>query len=1344
MLRKFSKALFGDPVQKEIDEYAAVAAQVNDLERTYEALSNEALRAKTDEFKARLAQGETLDAMLVEAFATVREASKRTIGLRHYDIQLIGGQALHHGKIVEMRTGEGKTLVATLPIYLNALSGRGVHLVTVNDFLARTQARLMAQVYHLLGLQVGVLQMAARTENGRKAFVVDLNKTSSQEDQHQLVLVDRKKAYDADITYGTNAEYGFDYLRDNMTNTLESRVQRGHHYAIIDEVDNVLIDEARTPLIISGRSMESMDDYTAMAQVVRQLNEEDYEISERDRNVTLTEIGEAHVEELLNRSLGDPERPEDITPEQAQLLGFLEQALRAQFLYKRNKDYLVQGGKVIIVDEFTGRLMPGRRWSGGLHQAVEAKEGVQIEPESVTYATITLQNFFRMYEKLAGMTGTAVTEEEEFDNIYKLGVLPLPSNLEYEAGKPDSDLEIAEARDELNYKYTYYRYKSDPEGKAVFFKRKDYPDVIFRTQEAKLRAIIREIIALHAVGRPLLVGTASVENSDLIANLLRAENLRNLCQIWVIRQAWMQQNEIEMVDRIVPELEPFNRPLKEIQPRELREMSRTLGIANNPAQEDNLPLLMKELGLEMHYRERVVQIIQGGVPNQVLNARIHDQEGMVIARAGAFGAVTIATNMAGRGVDIKLGGEIPENVYADVVRLLRKQGVDGVYELTHDEMRTALSKLDPADFGIYAESAQFFLDSMEGDERVRELGGLHVIGSERHEARRIDNQLRGRSARQGDPGSSRFFLSMEDDLMRIFGGQQAESLLNRLRMDANIPIEMGMIGKLVEQSQTRVEGANFDMRKHLLEYDDVLNDQRKRIYEQRDRVFTKPNLTEDVLVMLETEMRDRVPRALTDEEGPWRLLSFLSQIQPTITTEAWVYPSFSLSLLVDRLNKALDGKGQSYAVLKQELLAIAEDSLKAEADHQQAALAKLVDDTAARYEAQREERLEALDTFFDNLDEREDLQSAAAATLLAELEELLHMRLRLSNSQTQQLITEPENARDEITAQLDKYLQNVFMRRLTGALNRRLGDVELAADESGEMDFDTMLASIQQSALDTFNQHAERLLGESGAVARDCDQLFSRLAEESFTERGLVTYLLMMRTGQRMSFDSRSHKRVTQQYTRMQYAFLSAQMIADTDAENLTNKVLTHLTRGIEVQERIWGRVEWTQFVQAQAVLAQMDKRRRAALQEHFGEEWFQAHAGMQVGEFGEEEAEQIEAVLGKFLLNEVYRRLLLGAITDEWVDYLTKMEALRVQVMMESYGQRNPLLAYKNQAIDLFRTLLSDIRMRVISNMFSARPVRGQAAAVERPAVQASQPAQKIQPQTQKQPSGRRRHKKR
>ncbi len=449
MLQKFVKTFGGDPNRREIEKTTDLVEQINALEPEFEALSDEALRAKTDEFRARLLATElegieeekerqeiekaVLDEILPEAFAAVREAAKRTIGQRHYDVQLIGGIVLHQGKIAEMRTGEGKTLVATLPLYLNALTGRGVHLVTVNDYLARRDARWMGAIYHFLGLSVGILQMAAATENGKKAFLYDPEKESPHEDQDEMRLVDRVEAYAADITYGTNSEFGFDYLRDNMVYRLEDKVQRGHHYAIVDEVDNVLIDEARTPLIISGPASGDVEWYGKMAVLVRQLKPEDYEVSEKDRSVALTEIGTAHVEQLLGQPLRDPDRPEDVTPEQAHLLGFLEQALRAQHLFKRNKDYLVQGGKVLIVDEFTGRLMPGRRWSDGLHQAVEAKEGVRVEPENVTYATITLQNYFRMYTKLAGMTGTALTEAEEFDKIYKLAVLPIPTNLEYQA-----------------------------------------------------------------------------------------------------------------------------------------------------------------------------------------------------------------------------------------------------------------------------------------------------------------------------------------------------------------------------------------------------------------------------------------------------------------------------------------------------------------------------------------------------------------------------------------------------------------------------------------------------------------------------------------------------------------------------------------------------------------------------------------------------------------------------------------------------------------------------------------------------------------------------------------------
>ncbi|MEO8356723.1 MAG: hypothetical protein ABI621_12475, partial [Chloroflexota bacterium] len=553
MLKNFVKIFGGDPNKKTIEQYSGIAQLINSLEPQFESLSDEALRAKTDEFRTRLAdsvgdlegldegeqfkaQQEALEEILPETFAVVREASKRTIGLRHFDVQLIGGVALHRGSIAEMRTGEGKTLVATLPIYLNALLNKGIHLITVNDYLARRDARWMAPIFQMLGLSVGVLQMAAATENGKKAFIVDFERESPHEDQRHLRLVDRSLAYQADITYGTNSEFGFDYLRDNMTMRLSDRVQRGHHYAIIDEVDNVLIDEARTPLIISGPASGDLEWYGKMSLVVKQLAPQDYEVNEKDRNVSITEVGLAHVEQLLGQPLMDPDRPEDVTPEQARLRGHLEQALRAHFVFKRNKDYLVQAGKVVIVDEFTGRLMPGRRWSDGLHQAVEAKEGVKIEPENVTYATITLQNYFRMYKKLAGMTGTALTEAEEFSKIYSLEVIPIPPNLEYQAFGKEAQLIEIKAKDEEGYAYSFFAKREDTEQTPLFYRRKDYPDVIYKTEEAKLRAIVLEIVREHVRGRPLLIGTTSVDSSELLARHLKPDIIRRLLQISLVRR----------------------------------------------------------------------------------------------------------------------------------------------------------------------------------------------------------------------------------------------------------------------------------------------------------------------------------------------------------------------------------------------------------------------------------------------------------------------------------------------------------------------------------------------------------------------------------------------------------------------------------------------------------------------------------------------------------------------------------------------------------------------------------------------------------------------------------------
>jgi preprotein translocase subunit SecA len=633
LLEHLMKLVFGDPNKKELKVCQGYVDKINALEPEISGLSDARLRAKTDEFKLRLGKGETLDDILPEAFAVVREASRRVLGLRHFDVQLIGGCILHRGKIAEMRTGEGKTLVATLPAYLNALEGKGVHVVTVNDYLARRDSEDMGRVYKFLGLSVGLIV-------------------------HDMDFPARKAAYAADITYGTNNEFGFDYLRDNMVVSLDEMVQRPLHYAIVDEVDSILIDEARTPLIISGPGEKSTDLYNIMADVVKNFKEkEDYTVDEKLKTVAPTEAGIAKAEKMLGvKNMYDPQNGTDLSHQ-------LMEALKAKALMIRDRDYVVKDGEVIIVDEFTGRLMYGRRYSEGLHQAIEAKEHVKVERESQTLATITFQNYFRMYDKLAGMTGTAKTEEQEFQKIYGLDVIVVPTN------KPNI--------------------------------RIDYPDVIYKTKRAKYRAVVKAIEKLHAVGRPVLVGTTSIAQSEELSAMLKKK----------------------------------------------------------------------------------------GIPHNVLNAKYHEKEAEIVADAGQMGAVTIATNMAGRGTDITLG------------------------------------------------------------EGVAELGGLHIIGTERHESRRIDNQLRGRCARQGDPGSTRFYLSLEDDLMRLFGSDNISGIMDKLGMDEDEPIEHKLVTRSIENAQKKVESRNFDIRKHVLEYDDVMNEQREVIYDQRRKILEKADLKETVLSM---------------------------------------------------------------------------------------------------------------------------------------------------------------------------------------------------------------------------------------------------------------------------------------------------------------------------------------------------------------------------------------------------------------------------------------------------------------------------------------------------------------
>ncbi len=681
-----AKKVFGTPNDRKIKSTRPLIAKINDLEPEFQKLSDEEIIAKTDELKQRLSNGESLDDLLPEAFANCREAAHRALGLRAFDTQLMGGIFLHQGNIAEMKTGEGKTLVATFPVYLNALTGKGVHVVTVNDYLAKRDAEWMSKVYTALGLTTAVVY------------------PRQPEDE-------KRAAYACDVTYATNNELAFDYLRDNMAPELDRLFQRGHHFAIVDEVDSILIDEARTPLIISGPAQDRSELYTTIDAIIPQLNEQDYEIDEKTRQVTFTEEGNDHLEELLRANDLLPEDRSLYDPESTTIVHHVNQGLRAHKLFINNQHYIVRDGEVALIDEFTGRMMHGRRLSEGLHQAIEAKEGVAIQPENVTEASVTFQNYFRLYEKLAGMTGTAVTEAEEFAEIYRLGVVEVPTN------KPIARL--------------------------------DEHDRVYRTQREKYEAVIASIKKAHEKGQPVLVGTTSIEKSEMLAQMLTAE----------------------------------------------------------------------------------------GLPHNVLNARHHEQEAQIVADAGKLNAITIATNMAGRGTDIQLGGNVEMKVF---------------------EALSADPDADPE-----AVRAQIEAEHAEEKQKVLDAGGLYVLATERHESRRIDNQLRGRSGRQGDPGRSLFFLSLEDDLMRIFGSERLEKVLAGLGMKEGEAIVHPWVNKSLEKAQAKVEGRNFDIRKQLLKFDDVMNEQRKVIFSQRREIMESDDLNEIV-----TDMRHEVIDDLVDHHIP--------------------------------------------------------------------------------------------------------------------------------------------------------------------------------------------------------------------------------------------------------------------------------------------------------------------------------------------------------------------------------------------------------------------------------------------------------------------------------------------
>ncbi|GAB4464674.1 MAG: hypothetical protein Kow0070_26660 [Anaerolineales bacterium] len=1344
MLKNFVKLFGGDPHKKIIEQLSETVRQINALEAQFEALSDDALRAKTDEFRARLplpspspfsgkmgrdgvgsglseqeqfqAEQDALEEILPEAFAAVREASKRTLGQRHYDVQLIGGIVLHRGSIAEMRTGEGKTLVATLPIYLNALLGRGVHLITVNDYLARRDARWMAPIFNMLGLSVGVLQMAAVTENGKKAFLVDFTRESPHEDQQHLRMVDRAEAYAADVTYGTNAEFGFDYLRDNMTMSLEERVQRGHHFAIIDEVDNVLIDEARTPLIISGPASGNLEWYAKMAQIVKQLKPEDYEVNEKDRTVSITEIGLTRVEQMLGMPLMDPDRPEDVTPEQARLRGYLEQALRAQFLFHRNKDYLVQAGKVVIVDEFTGRLMPGRRWSDGLHQAVEAKEGVRIEPENVTYATITLQNYFRMYKKLAGMTGTALTEAEEFNKIYKLEVVPIPPHLEYQALGKDAPLIEIHTKDEEGYAYSYFAKRDDPEKRPLFYRRKDYPDVIYRTVEAKLRALVMEIVREHVRGRPLLIGTTSVEASERLSLRLKAEPVRRLLQVALVRRLWMEANKREEDGRLIPELAQFNTPLDSLSPDALRKFIQPFGYSTISLDDpSNLAVILDILRLEEKDTSRLKSVLQGGVPHQVLNARKHTEESQIIAGAGAFGAVTIATNMAGRGVDIKLGGELAEEVVTAVNRVLGKNGYKDPFDMTHEERRAALKQIDPANYGIYAAEVKLFLGYFDDMERVKELGGLHVIGSERHEARRIDNQLRGRAARQGDPGSSRFYLSLEDDLMRLFGGDRVNSLMQTLKVDDSLPLEVRLVGNIIESSQHRVEGANFDVRKHLLEYDDVLNKQRGQIYGQRDRIFLKEDLSDDIHAMLEDEVKQRVQSGLEDKEGPWKLIAWLEEIQPPFMSGDRLFPSFGLSLLLEELANTDDFAAS--------LLDLITHAVQAENAHHLRAIEELLDRTEEAFNTQLASRLDALDAYFDGLQDMEE--TPRPQKMLEEINALVGMQIRMNGEQLRLLEQDPPRAKELIASAVRGHLTAFYASRVAAAAANRAGDS--LGDKFQVQDWDDAADKILDLTHEALERRREFLVGKNGQIERDIHNLMPSVLNDTTK----LLLLINLAQGARTVFNPKTHRQEKITVQRFSYIHLMAQLLDGMEAETLTEDILTHLEEAEQALASAIGQAEYARISSNATRLADFGEAARKA----FGEERLEeSPAGL-----SESDREALIEALGRRVLNESYRRLLLGATTELWVDYLTRIEALRVSINLEAYAQRDPLVQYKARASEMFAQLMEDIRSLVISRMFTL-----QRRPVEVTPVEVAEKPQPAQPQPSQPEGGKKKRRRR
>ncbi|MDQ5852682.1 MAG: SEC-C metal-binding domain-containing protein [Chloroflexota bacterium] len=1386
MFKWIGRLFGGDTNARVLSDLEAVVEEVNAFEPEIEPLSNDQLRAKTDSFRRRLHEGETLDDILPEAFAVVREAARRTIGQRHFDVQLIGGMVLHQGKIAEMRTGEGKTLVATLPLYLNALEGKGCHLVTVNDYLVRVGAGWMGPIYHLLGVSVAYIahdQSAIYDPDylDPKANLVD------QRLVHWRPIT-RREAYEADITYGTNNEFGFDYLRDNIATRFDAMVQRPLNYAIIDEVDNILIDEARTPLIISGPARQPGEEYRYFAGLVRglrgieerewsamkkefdnsgdsarraelqrQMDAADYVIDLKHRAISLTDTGTLKIERKVKEQGRIPEEATLYDPEHADLAHYLDNAVKAEYLFKRDKEYIVVNGEVVIVDEQTGRTMPGRRWSDGLHEAVEAKEGVTIQQENATLATVTIQNYFRMYNKLAGMTGTALTEAEEFAKIYKLDVVPITTH------RP--------------------------------MIREDRNDQIFRSEEAKYRAVVREVLAAYVRQQPVLAGTASIENSERLASYLRPNALRTLAVSTVLMGAARDAKKLddEIRDAFAESLDHL---LPQVSPATLRSAGQALGLPVDPF----APEILERFAdvLEVDDDERLVAALRNGVPHAVLNAKLHEQEAGIVAQAGRPGAITIATNMAGRGTDILLGGN-PDALAAqyleeqgvrreqvktlarpivegneaaarqaldkqhlpplllDVLKRMRADWDAALSQWEHNPVLYLLQRYVPGDADTFGERWQFVNDVLAGEygmardliqatpglreeqiaqiaaarsdleayradraeflanqlfdriyaararliaavlhgdddvatrivaetptmdpaliegvrnikkgveedaDFVRSLGGLHITGTERHEARRIDNQLRGRAGRQGDPGSSRFYISLEDELMKRFGPsiERVKGLMGRAGFEDDMPIEFGVISRSIESAQTKVEGYNFDMRKRVVEYDDVMNKQREVIYARRRAILEEGEQQRRIRLLVERYLGGYADWAAGQVEE--LIMGLSSADMQEIRSElSHVLPG-SETLDLEALRDADEPRRAALLV-----------PLIEQAEAERYPLRLLLEDVGefveldvdAAWEELRTEDRAAIERYLD-----ERWREGTEGDLEQRIKELFY---------------------DEFDALVERYGDG-YDQWMAAEIRQAVDDATTQA--TGFVNVEGALRRIRQRLPQAATLDAAQLAGAGPDVlARQLESLIPASREEGNHLRLFAHELQAI-----VPFIPGGPDAFLHQFSENLDALFED--LPETERQAAIKDLLGDVNAALQP---IFAGHDFN---------GEQSQRFELAVEEA----WMRA---LQVaGQQGDEAlADGLEAMLdrtfdrwrdfiGVELLNRYGRELMLSSIDREWVDYLTAMEDLRQGIGLQGIAQRDPLVAYKTQAFRMFEELLDTIDRTTVRTFFNNLP---------------------------------------